>query len=414
MTPTRRDLLRLAAATVAAHAAPGRSVSGAGEPSRTELETRVERIITEYSEQGDHRTATRIDQASGDWLCRQVTEAGLAPARETFAVSRIDLQTSVVIVGARRINGVPLFDGGFTDAGGISGSLGALQGERAIGLAECAPNTAASGILGETRRSGRHAAIVCLTRGGRAGLCPSNADSFLTPFGPPVVQVSSEHAAWLSDQAERGAEARVIADVRRVPATAFNVTATIEGRDPTSRPVVISTPRSGWYSCASERGGGIACWLEVMRALREARLVRPLIFVAFSGHEIGSLGIHAFVDKRQTIIRSAAAWIHLGANIGASTPRSNRLAASDDDFDRMVTDALSSAGVTVDQRNPRGSLPGGEAEMVHRGGARYVALTGGNALFHNPDDRGPQVVNRTVIVEVSDAFVAIAKSLAAA
>ena len=40
---------------------------------------------------------------------------------------------------------------------------------------------------------------MCATRGGRPGLCPSNADSFLTPFGPPVIQVSSEDAPFLDD-----------------------------------------------------------------------------------------------------------------------------------------------------------------------------------------------------------------------
>src|SRR5262249_35406648 len=107
------------------------------------------------------------------------------------------------------------------------------------------------------------------------------------------------------------------------------------------------------------------------------------------------------------------AWIHFGANIGASAPLVTRLAASDDDFDKAVADAIASAGATVDQRNPRGSLPGGEAELVHRGGGRYVALTGGNALFHNPDDRGPQVVNVAAIARIAAAFVSIVKALSA-
>ena len=27
------------------------------------------------------------------------------------------------------------------------------------------------------------------------------------------------------------------------------------------------TPRSGWHANASERGGGLVCWLETMRAV---------------------------------------------------------------------------------------------------------------------------------------------------
>jgi hypothetical protein len=43
--------------------------------------------------------------------------------------------------------------------------------------------------------------VEALTRGARPGLCPSNAEKFLRPFGPPVVQVSSEEKRWLDDVA---------------------------------------------------------------------------------------------------------------------------------------------------------------------------------------------------------------------
>jgi hypothetical protein len=317
-----------------------------------------------------------------------------------------------LIAADRRIEGVPLFDGGFTDPGGIRGRLGALQSDAEIGLAETAPNAAASGPLGDARRTNRHKAIVCITRGERSGLCPSNADLFLRPFGPPVLQVSSEQASWLSEQAQRGVEVQLISHVTRTAATAVNVTATIKGADVRLAPLVISTPRSGWYSCASERGGGIACWLEAMRALRTGRPSRAVIFVAFSGHELGLLGIHAFVDRRPAILSTAAAWIHFGANIGAATDPGNRLAASDDGFDSIASRAMASSGLRVDQRIPRGTIPGGEAEVVHRGGGRYVAVTGRNALFHNLEDRGPQAVDPSVIAKFSIAFIAAAKSMA--
>jgi hypothetical protein len=388
-------------------------VAVAQEGTVSGIERRVSRIIGEYAQQGFHRTGTTVDRLSGDWLSEEVRQVGLAPTRESFSLSRVDLVTNVLIAADRRIEGVPLFDGGFTDSGGIRGRLGALQSDGEIGLAETAPNAAASGPLGEARRTNRHKAIVCITRGERPGLCPSNADFFLQPFGPPVLQVSSERASWLSEHAQRGLEVQLVSHVTRTAAAAVNVTATIKGADLTLAPLVISTPRSGWYSCASERGGGIACWLETMRALRTGRPNRPVIFVAFSGHELGLLGIHAFIHRRPAIVSKAAAWIHLGANIGAATDPGNRLAASDDDFDGIASRAMASSGLMVDQRIPRGTIPGGEAEVVHRGGGRYVAVTGRNALFHNLEDRGPQAVDPSVIAKFSIAFIAAAKSMAA-
>ena len=80
-------------------------------------------------------------------------------------------------------------------------------------------------------RQNRHRAIIVVTRGGRPGLCPSNAESFQQPFGPPVLQVSSEEAASLGDLASRGSELTLIAQAKRTPAEAFNVTASIQGMD---------------------------------------------------------------------------------------------------------------------------------------------------------------------------------------
>jgi hypothetical protein len=410
MLITRRTLLSWVAAASPSAFCPRMTV--AAENGALALR-RVSDIIRAYEQQGFHRTGTAIDHKSGDWLCQNVRHAGLTPTRESFSLSRIDPITNVLIADGRRIVGMPLFDGAFTDEHGIQGHLGALGSDAEIGVAETVPNAAASGSLGDARRKNHHKAIVCVTRGAKPGLCPSNANSFPQPFGPPVLQVSSDDASWLTELASRGAEVQLIAHVNRTAATAVNVTATIKGADVTLPPLVISTPRSGWYSCASERGGGIVCWLEAMRALRVMSPARTVIFAAFSGHELGYLGIHAFGDRRPDILSNAAAWIHFGANIGAATDPRNRLVASDDDFEEVAGRAMASVGLSIDERAPRGTMPGGEAEVVHHAGRRYVAVTGRSALFHNPEDRGAQAVDPSTIMKFSTAFIAVATPLAA-
>jgi hypothetical protein len=173
------------------------------------------------------------------------------------------------------------------------------------------------------------------------------------------------------------------------------------------------TPRSGWWTCASERGGGIACWLELMRELKTGPLVRDVVFVASSGHELGHLGINAFVDRRPGIVSRSAGWMHLGANIGAAQDPGNTVQASDDPLEKMLADAMAAAGLAVTRRVPRGTVPGGEAEVVHRGGGRYVSVIGRNALFHNPADRGPESIDPKVISSFGDVFVRVARSIAA-
>jgi hypothetical protein len=175
---TRRDWLYLAGQT---------ALLAQDNHARPDPQRRIAQIIRSYEEQGIHRTGTKVDQVSGDWLATEVRQSGLTPARETFTIFRVGPVTASLSANGRRIEGIMLFDGGFTDAAGVSGRLGLLASDATIGLTEAAPNTVGAGPLAEARRQNRHRAIVVVTRGGRPGLCPSNAESFLHPFGPPVL-----------------------------------------------------------------------------------------------------------------------------------------------------------------------------------------------------------------------------------
>jgi hypothetical protein len=430
---TRRQWLSIV--TAGASGALARSRSLAAQKFTEALERRIGRLINDYERQGFHRTGTTVDRRSADWLCEEVRRIGVVPERESFALSRIDPANAGLIVQDRRIEGLPLFDGTFTGADGVRGRLGPIGSDAEIGLAEAPPNTAAAGPLGDARRQQRHKALVCVTRGGRPGLCPSNADAFLTPFGPPVLQVSSEESSFLNEHAQGRAEVRLIASMKRTATSAVNVVARISGRNSALPPLVVMTPRSGWYSCASERGGGIACWLELMRRLRGSQPTRDVLFVASSGHELGHLGIDAFVGRRPGIVPTSVGWMHLGANIGAAilpartvqatdnsperrhaTPvvgSGNTIQASDDEFEAVLSRAMTSENLGIARRNPRGTVPGGEAEVVHRGGGRYLSVIGSNALFHNPADRGANAVDLDMIARFTKAFATVAEVLVA-
>jgi hypothetical protein len=375
---------------------------------------RIGAVIHAYEQQGFHRTGTDIDRVSGDSLANEVRQLGLEPALEEFPLSRVDPVGASLVVNDRTIEGLPLFDGSFTSPAGIAGALGNLDSDAPIGLADLPPNAAESGALGEARRQNRHQAIVAVTRGALPGFSPSNADSFLRPFGPPVLQVGSEEASLLADCARKGTKVLLTAHAERTQAQAFNIVTAVSGTDKSAAPLVVMTPRSGWWWCASERGGGLACWLEIMRAVRDAGPVRDVLFVASSGHELGHLGLDAFMERRPGLVPAAKAWIHLGANIGAAQGPANNLQASDDAMEAMMAEAMTNVGLRIDRRLPRGAVPLGEALNVHRGGGRYISIIGRNDLFHNPGDRGPEVVDLDVIERFATAFARVATSLAAA
>src|SRR5712671_4975428 len=141
-----------------------------------------------------------------------------------------------------------------------------------------------------------------------------------------------------------------------------------------------------------------------MRAIHDAKPARDVLFVASSGHELGHLGLDAFVERRPGLVSAAKAWIHLGANIGAARGPGNNLQASDDEMESTMAAAMTNAGLRIDRRLARGAVPRGEAENVHRGGGRYISIIGSNDLFHNPADRGAEVVDREVIERFARAF----------
>ncbi len=415
---TRKAFLETAGAAAVTALWPGARAraqdAGAQEPPTAGARERIARIVREYDAQGDHRTGSPVDAESGRWLADRVDEAGVVPDIEWMGFSRIDVQAAYVEVGDRWAEGVPLYDGGFTDAAGVTGALGALDGGGAIGLGHVGPRAGAD--FHAWRRATEQRAAVTVT-GGAAngvpdGLALLNAPDFKAPFGPPVLQVASRHRAWLDAAAAAGATARVVAHVTRRPEEVFNVTATLLGAEPSAAPVVVMTPRSGWWTCASERGGGVAVWLEMIRGMAAAPTPRrTAVFLASTGHELGHYGLEEFLRTRSRLVRSAA-WIHLGANFGAAVGGDPLLQASTPELQDRATEALRRAGEAPVRRRTAGEPPAGEARHVHDGGGTYLSIVGANGLFHHPRDRWPDAVDVDRIARYARAFTDVGLQLA--
>ena len=174
--------------------------------------------------------------------------------------------------------------------------------------------------------------------------------------------------------------------------------------------MTVVTPKSAWWVCTAERGGGIAVWLALLRHFAANRPARDVVFIATSGHELGHLGLDHFLATNDA--PPSHGWIHLGANFAAVDSRI-RLQASDAELMNMAHGTLSAHGVTVSTRTPLGERPGGEARNIHDLGERYVSLLGSNRWFHHPDDRWPTTVDLDNTGRIARAALAIATHLAA-
>lgn len=350
----------------------------------------LRRAISEYDAQGWHRTGTDVDNRSADWLCACLRARGIDGRVVQLPFDRFEPGTATLVTRDLRLDGLPLFDGGTTPHGGIRGRLGPIGSDALIGVTVGRPN-AATEELREAREDGRHAVIVTVSHDGQSGLAVTNATRYDRPYGPPVLQLGSEHHEVVSALCEGKAEAEVTVLGLRVPATASNVVGYIPGRDPSLSPIVLMTPRSGWWHCASERGTGIACWLETADTARRMGLQRDVYLVASTGHELGFWGMHRFMETADARVLDAALHRGRGQSAGDVCGINRTLAeahGSDDRGSRANRAELAGAAGGTRRRirdHPRA-----------RGG-NYVSFLGSSDHFHLQTDRWPSAVDLDVV-----------------
>lgn len=383
------------------------------------MQTRIEADIRGWDAISEHRTGTDGDQQTAEWLADTISAAGAEPYLDTFPFTRRVLHECAVNVGNQRAEGIPLFDGGYTSEHGITAMLAPLI-EGSTGNAAQIGVTPFSPIDGHSpmhylrgARSNSYGAIVAHAAaedGIVPGLALLNAPFYHEPYGPPVLQVATEHRDWLNAAATDGAEAKLVAHVTIEQTSACNVQTIITGHNPTLDPLVIMTPRSAWWTCTAERAGGIALWLECIRHFAAAPANRTVIFTANTGHELGHVGLKHYLAREADLVSGAHAWIHLGANF--ATVDSNVRYQASPKFHQIGLDALAAADTTPEVVIPVGARPLGEAYNIHDGGGHYLSLLGSNRWFHHPDDRWPSTIDLARTVKLNQAIIDIARSLA--
>ena len=373
-----------------------------------------------WDSQGPHRTGTTGDHAGADWLAGEVAAIGATPIIEPFVFDRLDPVEAWLEVEGTRIEGVPVFDSPGCDA------LTAPLGPDGIEVATLSPQAVYTEAYRAMRQSARHRALVIVCQGTQSGLGLLNAEQFRTPYGAPALHVPTEAGPLLHTAAQRGAQARFVSRVQRTLTQARNVVVplparkadltrqadvALAGSDRSHEPLVVMTPRSSWWQSTSERGGGLVCWLETLRALLAYPPARDVIMTANSGHELGHLGLDAFIEHRPGWDRpDGATWVHYGANLGATGGQLSVMSASDD-LRHAMRAALNAAGQPPEVMVPPSQVPSGETRDIHRAGGRYVTLVGSNPLFHLPQDRWPDAVDVDRIARIAAGAAAMVRGL---
>lgn len=285
--------------------------------------------LDKYIGFGNKQAGGPGDIACGNWLAAEIESLGFRIERQEVATPFFEPARSELTCGDVKATLWPQPIVVQSAADGITAPLvridraGRAQAplDGAIALVDLPFGRWSSALAKPVREpiaaafaAGAKAAVV-ITNGPTGKVIALNADGRAPMFGGPVALLAPADAQPFLDAALRRASATMIVRGNGGRRPAFNFAGRIDRGKP--RWLVVSTPRSGWYGCAGERGPGIAAWLWLARWTSEAVQSHNLAFVCNTAHEYEYLGASAALATFTPKPADTHFWLHLGANVAA-------------------------------------------------------------------------------------------------
>ncbi|NNF80234.1 MAG: hypothetical protein HKN05_19615 [Rhizobiales bacterium] len=348
-------------------------------------------IVAHYAGAGDHRTGTEVDAKVVDWLDGLLLESGadiihhpyefsmfIGNAQGKGAAEGIQLEPLYYSAkGSHKDNSPFITTIAFDDEHGdavISQRLDEIS-------AQAQAAGAAIAIAATLTASGNVCAI------NRAPALPGQVPVCLAP-GRALAQLRAGQP-----------EVHFQADISS--GRSENLSAFFPCASSAHLPLVITTPLTGWFACAGERGTGIAIAISVAQELSKQV---PVLLVMPTGHELGYYGAAKFVE---VFDRPICGVLHLGSCIADKTALGNGGAM------RAVTNLKDAAfeqvcdhlgGLNISPEQP--CVPTapeywiGESELWAPRGAPMISIAGTSDVFHTPDDRAELVTSPEILEAV--------------
>lgn len=347
-------------------------------------------VVSRYARRRHHRTGTAPERSTTRWFARELARRGGEVELVGYDFPRFAARC-VVEIGGQRVDSMPLFyewTGRVITEAPATGALEVTDNAFPLTLEDLIADAAAAGapaLVLATTSNAANGHVVAINR-------PATIGS-----GLPVVLVAGDREAALAT-----GPVQVRADASLVPGRASNVWATFG--PPALDPVLITTPLSGWYRCAGERGSGVAIALRLAERLAP---IQPTAFLGTSGHELAFLGLQQFLAQRSLAPRLI---VHVGASVAAGsfdaagtfTLSATRWSAEnlDEATGNAVATATATAGFTH-LHAPASFL--GEGATWQTLGVPLLSFAGTFPLFHTAADTPESTVTPDALALVSQA-----------
>lgn len=412
----------VAAPTLATAAAP------AAAPSAAEVEAK--RVLDRYYSFGDKASGGPGDQACGEWLEGELTGLGYTCRRQAFETPAFEGAEPTLTSGTARATLLPQAIVLPTPAEGLTAPL-RMAGRPGPGIAILVlPYARWSTAKGDVARRvkaviGEGAQAVILVTTGPTG----EAIALNTPvdeplFDRPVAILAPRAAAPFLAAAAQGQTATLMMAGRSFRRPTWNLTATLKRGG--AKSLVLSTPRSGWFGCAGERGTGVAVWRSLAAWAARAKLSTDVALVATSGHEYEYAGGEQFIEHLAPKPADTALWIHLGANAAArdwheiggalnplpSADPQRLLMGSPQLIDRAKAAFAGLPGLEAPYPGTAQTAAGELGSILHAGYTSVIGVFGSHRYHHaRADDL--RCVSPALIPPVAEAFRKVAASVVA-
>ncbi len=326
-------------------------------------------FVQSYSQIGYHRTGSPGDRRTSDWLAAELANLRAEITFQSFDYLKFDFELTVRS-GGKKINSMPLyyaFTGRYILTNPATGIIDA-HGEETTIFANIEQ------LITTAKADGRDSLIVA-TQCPTGKLCAVNSE-YGNELDFPVILVAQND---LDQIQSHGVSIDCSAAIQNDLAT--NIIAKFQGPK-SAGTIVITTPVSGWFQCAGERGCGIAAAIILAKRLSQNVTVN---LVMTSGHELGFIGgINA--AKKYT---GSPDWVlHLGSCIANRDSRITCISSAAPDTIKAIATSLEplDAGQVIPADIGERDNWLGESKCWAAYGIPMLSIAGISPYFHTPGD----------------------------
>lgn len=357
--------------------------------------------VKAYADLGEHRTGTPGDQATTRWMVQALKRARYQVETQGFDYPVFEVGRCVVEAVSLNLEAFPYWTPAPTPPAGIKGPLATAGGQGRIALVTLPNGGSGGGLYAPPPKEivaavdSDAAAVIVVTENPLGELVAFNRTPLAPAWTAPVVFVAGRQKELLQAIAREGGDVTVRLEGRTVPGRADNVVARKPGR---GKALVISTPKSGWFHCAGERGAGIAVWLGLARWLATTEM--NVVLLAASGHEFDGYGGAQFARTLAPKPAETALWVHIGANVALydfalqggritrqpGPPRQRLLAVSEALLPAAAKAFAGQVGYAEPFDIDKRKAPGEIAHFQELGYGPLIGMVAASAVFHTRRD----------------------------